>query len=961
MNFGEFEEKLKAEIEGEVRFDEGSRALYATDASNYRQPPIGVVIPKSRKDILKTFELCRAFGLPVLSRGGGTSLAGQCCNSAVVLDYTKYYNRLLELNAEEGWARVEPGIVLDELRNAAEKHELTFGPDPATHSRCSLGGMMGNNSCGVHSPLAGRTSDNVLELEVLLYDGTVMKVGKTSEAELERLAAGGGREGDIYRGLKEIRDEYGALVRERYPDIPRRVSGYNLDELLPEAGFDLAKALIGSEGTCVCILEAKLRLVKSPQKRGLAVMGFSDLYAAAAQVPLLMKQKPIGLEGLDDILISHMRRKHLHEEDLPLLPKGKAWLLVEVGADSEFERDAQLESLRLLRLPGLVEAKVIADEGKQKRIWEIRESGLGATAFVPGEEDAWEGWEDSAVPPEKLAGYLKDFRALTDKYGYKTSLYGHFGQGCVHCRISFDFVTEPGIEAYHRFTEEAARLVTGYGGSLSGEHGDGQSRGELLPIMFGPEIVEAFQKFKALFDPENKMNPGKVVKPFKNTENLRLGKNYQPWDPKTFFRFPEDRGSFARAALRCVGVGACRQHKGGVMCPSYQATREEKHSTRGRARLLFEMMEGEVIPSKWRNKAVKEALDLCLSCKGCKGECPVNVDMATYKAEFLHHYYKGRLRPRHAYTFGFIGPLSRLAGRLPDLVNFLTQTKGLRALAKWFAGVHQEREIPRFEPSFRGWFEARERRSGNNPVILWPDTFNNHFHTSVARSAVKVLEAAGFQVSIPKQAFCCGRPLYDFGFLPTARRWLEHILEGLQEEIRSGIPIVFLEPSCAAVFRDELGNLLPNNQDAIRLRKQSFLLSEFLLEKAADFEWPRLAGKALVQGHCHQRSVLQFDKEKQLLEKICGSVEVVDGCCGMAGAFGFEKEKYAVSQAIGSQAIFPKVNGAGEDVHILANGFSCREQIRQGTGKEARHLAELLELALAAGARPKKTEAERSA
>jgi Fe-S oxidoreductase len=467
--------------------------------------------------------------------------------------------------------------------------------------------------------------------------------------------------------------------------------------------------------------------------------------------------------------------------------------------------------------------------------------------------------------------------------------------------------------------------------------------------------VGAFREFKTIWDPEHKMNPGKVVEPYKNTENLRLGADYHPWTPVTVFQFPEDQGSLARASIRCVGVGACRQQKGGVMCPSYQATREEKHSTRGRARLLFEMLEGEVIPSTWRNEAVKDALDLCLACKGCKGECPVNVDMASYKAEFLHHYYKGRLRPRHAYAMGLIAPVSSWASRVPRIANFATQTPGLAAIAKFLAGIHPERSIPAFaEETFRHWYDARKplsRAAEPRPqVVLWPDTFSNYFHPEVAKAALKVLEAVGYEVLIPRRQFCCGRPLYDFGFLPLAKKWLERILSGMRKEIRLGLPFVFLEPSCATVFRDELSNLLPHDLDATRLKKQAFLLSEFLAEKVPGFDWPKLAGSVLVQGHCHHRSVLKFESEHKLLERIADGVEMVSSsCCGMAGSFGFEKEHYELSQTLGAQALYPAVAKSGDETVILANGFSCREQIRQGTGRKATHLAQYLELALAAG------------
>ncbi|PZR99215.1 MAG: FAD-binding oxidoreductase, partial [Chloroflexi bacterium] len=627
-------DELRSTIHGEVRFDDGSRALYATDSSNYRQVPLGVVLPRDKEDVIATVTACRRHGAAILSRGGGTSLAGQTCNVAVVLDFSKYMNRILEIDPVRRIARVEPGVVLDDLRNAAEEHHLTYGPDPATHDRCTLGGMIGNNSCGVHSVMAGMTDENVEELEILTYDGQRIHTGATSEDELETIIAAGGRQGEVYAGLRDLRDRYSPLIRERYPDIPRRVSGYNLTQLLPENGFHIARALVGSEGTCITVLEATVRLVQSPPSRVLVVLGYPDIYAGCDHVPEIMEYKPIGLEGFDDRLVDDMRKKDLKLEDVALLPQGRGWLLVEFGADEiGGAKDRAHEFMKgLENHDNPPHMKLFEDLKEQLRIWAVRESGLGATAVVPGEPQTWPGWEDAAVPPDRLGDYLRDFRTLVTRYGYNSSLYGHFGQGCTHTRIDFDFVTAEGIRRFRSFMEEAADLVVSYGGSLSGEHGDGQARAELLPKMFGPELVRAFGEFKSIWDPDGKMNPGKVVNPYRIDQNLRLGTDYRPPRLKTHFSFVEDRGNFAQASLRCVGVGKCRKHEEGTMCPSYMVTREEMHSTRGRARLLFEMLQGNPLRSGWRDEHVKEALELCLACKGCKSECPVNVDMATYKA-----------------------------------------------------------------------------------------------------------------------------------------------------------------------------------------------------------------------------------------------------------------------------------------------------------------------------------------
>jgi len=592
---------------------------------------------------------------------------------------------------------------------------------------------------------------------------------------------------------------------------------------------------------------------------------------------------------------------------------------------------------------------LLPDKVGAKQIWAVRETALGATVFVPGEPHGWEGWEDAAVPPEKLGGYLRDLRNLLDNYAYHTAFYGHFGQGCVHTRINFDLTSREGVQKFRSFMHEAADLVISYGGSLSGEHGDGQSRGELLPKMYGEELVQAFREFKAIWDPSGKMNPGKVIDPYRMDENLRVGPTYNPPQLKTHFQFPDDHGSLATATLRCVGVGACRRTEGGTMCPSYMVTREEEHSTRGRAHLLFEMLQGDVVKGGWKSEEVKESLDLCLACKGCKGDCPVNVDIATYKAEFLSHYYRGRLRPRSAYAMGLIYWWARLASRMPGLANFMTHAPLLRNIAKWAADVAPQRKMPTFAAQpFTQWFRQRGPRNEGAPkLLLWPDTFNNYFHPDVAKAAVEVLESAGYQVTIPEQTLCCGRPLYDHGMLTTARRLLKQILTSLEPQIVAGVPLVGLEPSCAAVFRDELLNFFPQDENAQRLSKQTFLLSEFLMQKAPDYQLPRLARKALVQGHCHQKAVMGMDAEKEILLKLGLDVALPDtGCCGMAGSFGFEKEHYDISIQCGERALLPAVRNAPDETLIIADGFSCQEQIAQTTGRQPLHLAQVLQMAL---------------
>jgi FAD/FMN-containing dehydrogenase/Fe-S oxidoreductase len=946
---------LQQAVRGEVRFDAGSRALYATDGSNYRQPPIGVVIPRTRDDIVRAVAVCRQHDVPIFGRGGGTSLAGQCCNAAVCFDMSKYLNHVIDIDASKRLGRAEPGTILDDFRHAAEAHGLTFGPDPATHNHCTLGGMIGNNSCGVHSVMAQfygpgpRTSDNVQSLDILTYDGIQLTVGPTSPADLERLMARADRVGDIYRRLKTLVDRYEPFIRTRIPNIPRRVSGYNLTALLPEHGFNVAQALVGTESTCVLVLEASLCLIPNPRARSLVVLGYPSVYDAADHVTEIMRHRPIGCEGMDDLLVKDIEAIGYETETMRVLPEGQGWLLVEFGGDSRDEADAHARDLcdALKRGSKPPTMKLFDDPAEEKKVWKVREAGLGATAHPESNRPTWEGWEDSAVPPERLGEYLRAFRKLLEKHHLEGDLYGHFGQGCVHTRINFDLETTEGIRTYRTFVEEAADVVISLGGSLSGEHGDGQSRGELLPKMFGPELMEAFHELKSIWDPGWKMNPGKVLNPYRLDENLRLGTSYNPPHVKTHFYFANQEGSFAKETLRCVGVGECRRLEGGTMCPSFRVTREEMHSTRGRARLLFEMLQGDPLTGSWQDEHVKDALDLCLACKGCKGDCPVSVDMATYKAEFLSHYYERHRRPITAYSFGLIHYWARLGSLMPGVVNAVTQTPGLSRLAKFASGMSAQRTIPRFAPfTFKDWFHSRPARPyTRGRVILWPDTFNNHFHPHTAIAAVNVLEHAGFGVVVPKPAMCCGRPLYDYGMLPTAKRWLRHVLRTLRTEIDQGAPVVGLEPSCVAVFRDEMTKLLPDHEGAKRLARQSYTLAEFL--NAHGFEYPELARTAIVHGHCHHKAVMKMDDERDAVRAMHLDARVLDnGCCGMAGSFGFERDHYDISMKVAEHELLPTLRDAADETLIMADGFSCRTQIEQATGRRPLHLAEVIEMGI---------------
>ena len=946
--------ELDQQIKGEVRFAEADRGLYASDASNYRMVPLGVILPKDAEDVERAVAICRKYDAPIFARGGGTGIPGQTVNNGVLFDFSKYMNKVIDLDPEKQTARVQPGTVLDTLRDAAEKHELTFGPDPATHSRCTLGGMIGNNSCGVHSVMAGETVDNVDELDVLLYDGTRMTVGETTDEEFDRVIRAGGRKAGIYRELRAFRDKHANAIRKNCPDIPRRVSGYNLPALLPENNFNVARALVGSECTCVIVLEAKVRLVYSPPVRSLLVIGYESIFEAADHVTEPLPFDPIALEALDDTFISDMKKKGMHPEHLNLMPEGKAWLLVEFGGETKQESDARAKKLMdHLAGNGKPPVKLFDQPSEEKLVWYLREEGLGATAKIPGEPDNHEGWEDSSVPPENLGRYLRDFQKLLDKYGYYGALYGHFGQGCLHTRLNFDLETADGIREFKSFLEEASDLVVSHGGSLSGEHGDGQARGELLPRMFDAEIIEAFREFKSIFDPDWRMNPGKLIDPYAVDENLRLGTHYNPTPPKTHFQFPDDNFNFAQATERCVGAGVCRQHGGGTMCPSYMVTLEEKHSTRGRARLLGEMIRGETISDGWHSEAVKEALDLCLACKGCRGECPVQVDMATYKAEFLSHYYEKKTRPRTALTMGRIHRWARLASLMPGVANFFSHTPLLESAARLIADVHPNRSIPKFAPqSFKSWLRQNKNpkprtQNPRSKVVLWPDTFNNYFHPEVAKAALAVLEAAGCRVLVPKRDLCCGRPLYDWGMIDGAKQNLHEILDTLKAEIEEGTPVVVLEPSCASVFKEELVNLFPNDENAKRLAAQTYLLGQFLQKKVPDFELPKLRAKALVHGHCHHKSIFKMDDDEEVLKRMGVDYTMPEtGCCGMAGAFGFEKEHYDISIKCGERVLLPAVREAEQDRLIITDGFSCNEQITQTTDRRAMHLAQVIEMAL---------------
>jgi FAD/FMN-containing dehydrogenase/Fe-S oxidoreductase len=995
-------EELARAVAGEVRFDAGSRAMYAADASNYRHVPIGVVRPLDAADVEAAVAVCRGCDVPVLPRGAGTSIAGNAVNVAVVLDLTRL-RRIGPLDPDARTAHVQPGVVCDALRDAARPYGLTFGPDPSTHNRCTLGGMIGNNACGAHSVAWGKTVDNVRELDVLTYAGDRFTVGRGGVMRT------GMQNGSAYTGapmrmgmqskaipdaLRELAARVGPDVRAGFPDLTRRVSGYNLDQLLPEHGFDLAKALVGTEGTCVTVLGATVDLVEAPPARALAVLGFPDASAAAEVAPAARAHRPLAIEGMDERLIAALRAARPADRTYTLLPEGGGWLYVETGGATTAEAEA---AARAVARDLGTNHVVVSDPGAMRRLWRVREDGAGIVTRGPGGVEAWPGWEDAAVPPARLAGYLREFDALLAAHGRHGAYYGHFGDGCLHVRIDFDFTTRAGIAGFRAFLEEAADLVVAHGGSLSGEHGDGQARAELLGRMYPPRLIEAFGAFKAAWDPAGRMNPGRVVDPRPLDADLRVfvGLPRMPSLDPPALAFADDRGSFARATRRCLGVAKCVTADGGVMCPSYRATGEERHSTRGRARLLFEMAAGQVITGGWRSPEVAEALDLCLSCKGCKRDCPVGVDMAAYKTEYLARRYRHRVRPRAHYAMGALPRWLRLLRRLPFAArgaNAAARVPALAALAKWVAGIAPQRDLPPLAPtpfrrtlfrrtacpaaphSTRGSAQLPQHvcgateavrpgtgdrateavrlpastAGGERRVVLWPDTFTEHFDPAVGRAAVAVLEALGYRVEVPDGPVCCGLTWYSTGQLGPARRVLRRSLERLRPWLEAGVPVVGLEPSCLAALRAEAGELLPGDRLAEALADSVRTFAEVLADHADELRARRVGPgpRALVQVHCHQHADLGTDADRAVLAALGVRAEVLDsGCCGLAGNWGFERGHHDVSMACAERVLLPAVRAAGADDVVLADGFSCRTQLRQagvaGPAAMPVHLAQL--------------------
>ncbi|WP_307179907.1 FAD-binding and (Fe-S)-binding domain-containing protein [Streptomyces africanus] len=948
----ELEAELRAAVRGEVGFDVTSRALVTMDASNYRRVPRGVVAPVDADDVAAVLAVCREHGVPVVARGGGTSIAGQATGTGVVLDFTRHMNRLVTLDPEARTAVVQPGLVLDRLQEAAAPHGLRFGPDPSTHSRCTLGGMIGNNSCGSHSVAWGTTADSVRQLDVITARGRRLRLGRDGAGAPD--------------GLRELVDGELARLRTGFPELPRRISGYALDALLPERGADVARSFCGSEGTLGVLTEAVVGLVEAPRARALAVLGYADESAAAEAAAGLLPLRPLTVEGMAADLVPSPAA----------LPRGAAWLFVETGGESAEEACARAETI--VRAADVLDALVVTDPAGQRALWRIREDASGTATRMPDGTEAWPGWEDCAVPPARLGAYLRDFRGLLAAHGLRGTPYGHFGDGCIHVRIDFDLLTEPGVARFRRFSEELAELVVTHGGSLSGEHGDGQARAELLPKMYGPEMVGLFERVKGVWDPDDLLNPGMLVRPAPLDAGLRF--SVLPREPvDVAFGYPFDGGDFSAAVRRCVGVAKCRTTSvsgSGVMCPSFRATGAEEHSTRGRARLLHEMLAGELVSDGWRSTEVRDALDLCLSCKGCRSDCPVEVDMATYKAEFLHHHYAGRRRPAAHYAMGRLPVWLRAVTRTRTarLVNALARLRPLARVAKRLGGIAPERELPRVATqTFSRWWERRRASvQGGDLVVLWPDTFTEYLSPSVGRAAVRVLEAAGLRVALPPTVrlekppvgdgrtvaldplsllrgrghVCCGLTYVSTGQLDRARAVMRRTLDLTEPVLETDAPVVVLEPSCAAALRTDVPELLHDDPRAARLAAKVLTFAETLERHAPGWTPPRVDRPVAGQTHCHQHAVLGDAADHRLRRAALLTGELSGGCCGLAGNFGFEKGHYEVSTACAEEQLLPSVREAPDGTVVLADGFSCRTQLEQLAGVRGRHLAEVLAAAL---------------
>lgn len=960
----EISREIRRHGASDVSDDAAVLAAYSSDASLYRVPPAAVVFPHDADEVRATLGAARALGIPVTARGAGTSVAGNAIGPGIVLDFSRHMNQILAVDPDAGTATVQPGVVQSSLQAAAAPYGLRFGPDPSTSTRCTIGGMIGNDACGARSLAYGRTSHNVVGLRALLADGSEIVTGRSADGALESTATS-----DVLDRVREVIAGDLATARTEFGTFGRHVSGLALDRLLPEHHFDLTRALVGSEGVLAVVTEATVRLVRTPAARLMVVLGFPDFPTAGHATPAVLAYEPSACEGIDRRLVEVIVERR-GPGAVPPLPAGDAWMFVEIaGEDPEEVR----RRASLLAEAGLgVSARVVEDPVASERLWRIRADGAGLAGRAPSGRPAWAGWEDAAVPPDRLGTYLSAFDVLLEKHGLTAMPFGHFGEGCVHVRLDFAFDAPDGPDRYRAFIEEAAELVASLGGSLSGEHGDGRARSEMLPRMYSPRALELMAAVKHAFDPDGLLNPGVLVDPAPMTADLRYGSTSRLTKAQggLAMAYAADGGDFGQAVHRCTGVGKCRADNtgsGGVMCPSYQATREEIHSTRGRARLLQEIVNGDS-DITWDSPAVHEALDLCLSCKGCASDCPTGTDMASYKAEVLHQTYKGKIRPRSHYSVGWLPRWAKAGSAVPRLANRSLEIGPLRKVALKAAGVDTRRQMPAFaRRTFRRTFGrgAGQDAATGTPVVLFVDSFTNHFAPQVADAAVAVLRDAGFAPRITRQQECCGLPWISTGQLDGAAKRLRSMVDALAQDARAGVPVVGIEPSCTAVLRHELTELV-DGDDARRVAAMTRTLAE-LLATAPGWRPPDLGGVSVVaQPHCHHHAVMGWETDRALLERAGARVESVAGCCGMAGNFGVEQGHYEVSVAIAEQNLLPALrrpaeSGDPRERVVLADGFSCRTQLDE-LAPDARplHLAELLARGLGAQAQVASTQSPRT-
>ncbi|MEE8075075.1 MAG: FAD-linked oxidase C-terminal domain-containing protein [Candidatus Binatia bacterium] len=948
-DYREIASELEKRLEGDVRFDRYSRLLYATDASIYEIEPIGVVLPRHKGDVQAVIEVANRFAVPVLPRGGGTSLAGQTVGHAIVLDFSKYMNRVLEVNREELWCRVQPGLVQDELNAHVKSMGLLFGPDTSTSNRATIGGMIGNNSAGAHSIAYGKTLDHVLELTTFLSDGSEVVIKDLSPDDLAVKCKADGLEGKIYRGIVGLVADHREEILARYPKILRRVSGYNLDEFVKSRPFNLARLVVGSEGTLACVVEARVRLVPAPNWTALDVVHFDEIQEALEASQAILETAPYAME-LTDKPILDLARENIEQSKRLGFVQGdpEAILIVEYDGATEEEVKGKVERLEALRArQGIGTCSSLAFKSEEvQEIWGVRKAGLGLLLGTKGDKKPIAFVEDTAVDPAKLPEFIKRFREILRRYDVRAGYYGHCSVGCMHIRPFINLKEADEVRKMTGIANEISDLVLEFGGAFSGEHGDGLARSHFNEKLFGPELYGAFRQVKQAFDPKNLMNPGKIVDAPPMTESLRTGPSYKTWQPETILDFG-NQGGFAAAVEMCSGMGVCRKKLGGTMCPSYMATLEEEHSTRGRANALRAVLSGKVPKEDFAGRRLYDVLDLCLECKACKAECPSNVDMAKLKYEFLFHYYRVNGLPLRNRLFGRIETINRWGSRLAPLSNWLMNSRPHRWLLEQLAGVDRRRPLPTFaRESFERWFSRRsaEGTGQRGSVILFHDTFNTYNTTSVAIAATLLLEYAGYRVILADKK-CCGRPLISKGMLKEAREHAAWNVERLSPYAAKGIPIVGLEPSCLLTLRDEYPDFL-RSEAAKLVANQSFLLEEFLLRERESnhlsFNFKENGRRALLHGHCHQKALVGTAPTVAMLRWAGFEVAEVDsGCCGMAGSFGFEKEHYDLSLAVANRRLAPAVKAAGSAVEIVASGISCRQQIEHVTGRKARHPAEL--------------------